>query len=77
MAQGAKQQATSGQSFFLCVTCVCLKEWPRVVYAEAYWLVGTWSIEARCYPASLCYLGGDDLEGTEEQFFHGSKHCNP
>ena len=35
--------------------------WPRVVSAEAWWLVGTWLIEARCYPAFLCYLGGDDL----------------
>ena len=69
MAQGAKQQATSGQSFFVCVTCVCLKEWPRVVYAEAWWLSGTWLIEARCYPAILCYIGGDDLGDGGAAFF--------
>ena len=67
MSQGASNK------WFLrmCVTCVCLKVlesvspllqgWTRVVSAEAWWLVGTWLIEARCYPAFLCYLGGDDL----------------
>ena len=32
--------------------------WSRVVSAEAWWLVGTWLIEARCYSAFPCYVGG-------------------
>ena len=48
--------------------------WPRVVYAEALWLSGTWLIEARCYPAILCYIGGDDLGDGGAAFFYGFNH---
>ena len=72
-------QAASNKWFLrMCVTCVCLKVlesvspllqgWTRVVSVEAWWLVGTWLIKARCYPAFLCYLGGDDL-GDEGAVF--------
>ena len=93
MAPWAKQPATSGQRFFcVCVTCVCVcvfvwkcyqgvsplqRGWPRVVSAEAWWLVGTWLIEARCYSAFLlCYVGGEDL-GDGGAAFYGFDHCNP